>query len=428
MDKMDISVTIKNPFGHIKAITSKSYAHRHLICSALSDTPNFVEITDTSSDIEATIQCLNSLGANITQTETGFHVDPISTIRKNAVLDCNESGSTFRFLLPIACALGAESSFIMKPGLANRPITPLYIQLAKKGCILSPEKSIPLSTKGKLRSGTYKLAGNVSSQYITGLLLALPLLRKKSSIILNTKLESSGYIDMTIDVLSRYNIQVIKTEEGYEIPEDMQYHLKGYYPAGQTPVEKDWSNAAFFLCAGAFSEHGITVEGLNTSSYQKDRMILDILRMMGASVYVNDNFVTIKKSQLHAIDIDASEIPDLVPILALLACISKGTTHIYNAKRLRIKESDRLSSTYDMLSKLGAEIEEKQDSLVIKGQEALNGGAVHSHNDHRIAMTAAIASIVCKDPVVIKDAHAVNKSYPAFFEDFASIGGITERI
>lgn len=426
MDKMDISVTIKNPFGHIKAITSKSYAHRHLICSALSDTPNFVEITDTSSDIEATIQCLNSLGANITQTETGFHVDPISTIRKNAVLDCNESGSTFRFLLPIACALGAESSFIMKPGLANRPITPLYIQLAKKGCILSPEKSIPLSTKGKLRSGTYKLAGDVSSQYITGLLLALPLLSKKSRIILNTKLESSGYIDMTIDVLSKYNVQIIKTEEGYEIPEDMQYHTT--YPARQTPVEKDWSNAAFFLCAGAFSEHGITVEGLNTNSYQKDRMVLDILKIMGASVYIKENLITISKSQLYATDIDASEIPDLVPILALLASISRGTTHIYNAKRLRIKESDRLSSTCDMLKKLGADIEEKQDSLVIKGKEALNGGTVHSHNDHRIAMTAAIASIVCKNPVIIKDAHAVNKSYPAFFEDFASIGGITERI
>lgn len=420
---MDISVTIKNPFGHIKAITSKSYAHRHLICSVLSDAPNFIGITDSSDDIDATIQCLNALGADIVHIENGFSVKPIKTVTKDAMLDCNESGSTFRFLLPITCALGAESSFIMKPGLAYRPITPLYRQLADKGCNLSPEGSIPFNTKGQLKNGIFELAGNVSSQYITGLLLSLPLLKNSSSIILTSPLESSGYVDITIDVLSKYDVEIKRIENGFIIPGNARYHS-----SGKADVEKDWSNAAFFLCAGALSEKGVTVEGLNTASYQKDRIVLDILKKMGANVSVQSNFITVKRNRLSATDIDASEIPDLVPIISLIASVSEGTTCIFNAKRLRIKESDRLSSTCDMLKKLGASIEERKDSLVIKGKSILDGGIVYSHNDHRIAMTAAIASIVTKDTVTITDAQAVNKSYPAFFNDFVKIGGITERI
>lgn len=420
---MDISVGAKNTGGTVKAITSKSHAHRHLICSALSDVPCFVEITDTSADIEATLQCLNSLGAAITATDKGFNVQPLAAVRKNAILDCNESGSTFRFLLPVTCALGAQSSFIMKQGLSSRPITSLHKLLTEKGCVLSPEGSIPFHTEGKLTGGIYELEGNVSSQYVTGLLLALPLLKKKSTVLLTTPLQSSGYVDITVDILSAYNVNIIKTEKGFDIPDDAHYH-----PEGKITVEKDWSNAAFFLCAGAFSECGITVTGLNIHSYQKDKTIIDILKTMGAFVSVNDDSITVKKNKLYATDIDASEIPDLVPIIALTASVSSGTTSIYNAERLRIKESDRLSSTCDMLKRLGADIKEKTDSLVIKGKRILNGGTVHSYNDHRIAMTAAIASIVCRDVVIIKGAHAVNKSYPAFFEDFESVGGITERI
>ncbi len=420
---MDISVTIKNPVGHIKAITSKSYAHRHLICSALSDMTNFVEIQETSQDIDATAQCLNALGAHITREDNGFRVEPIKEVYKNSVLDCNESGSTFRFLLPLSCALGADASFIMQPGLAKRPITPMYQKLTEKGCTFSREGVVPFLTKGKLKGGTYELAGDVSSQYITGLLLSLPLLKENSRIILNTKLESSGYVDMTIDVLSAYGIHINRIQEGFEIPSNSEYHSTGH-----SDVEKDWSNASFFLCAGALSQQGITVEGLNIKSFQKDRMVLDILERMGAAITINNNLITIKRDSLHSTDIDASEIPDLIPVLCLVASVSEGTTVVYNAKRLRIKESDRLSSTYDMLKKLGADIEEKQDSLIITGKQMLNGGSVYSFNDHRIAMTAAIASIVSKNAVIIQDAHAVKKSYPAFFVDFTKIGGITEIV
>lgn len=422
-DNMDISVTIKNPFGHIKAITSKSYAHRHLICSALSDKTNFVEIQETSQDIDATVRCLNALGSNITHEKNGFRVEPITKANRNAVLDCKESGSTFRFLLPISCALGADSSFTMQPGLAKRPITPLYMQLAAKGCTFSQEGVVPFLTKGRLKSGTYELTGDVSSQYITGLLMALPLLKESSRIILSSKLESSGYVDMTIDVLSGYGIHINRIQQGFEIPDNIEYHSSGH-----ADVEKDWSNASFFLCAGALSEQGITVEGLNVKSLQKDKMILDILSRMGAAISVNNNYVTIRKDKLSATDIDASEIPDLVPILSLMASVSRGKTVIYNAKRLRIKESDRLSSTYDMLKRLGADIKEEQDSLIITGKQMLNGGSVYSFNDHRIAMTAAIASIVSKETVIIQDAQAVNKSYPDFFKDFAEIGGITKIV
>ena len=228
---------------------------------------------------------------------------------------------------------------------------------------------------------------------------------------------------MTADVMNQYNVKIIKTEKGFEVPGNATYT-----PTGNMSIEKDWSNAAFFLCAGAFSERAITVTGLNSQSYQKDKTIIDILKTTGAYVTVNKDTVTVKKNRLNATDIDASQIPDLVPVLALLAAVSEGTTNIFNAKRLKLKESDRLSSTCDMLKTLGADITEKPDSLVITGKEMLNGGTVCSHNDHRIAMTAAIASIVCENAVIIKDAHAVNKSYPAFFRDFASIGGITERI
>ena len=420
---MDISVTVKNPGGTVKAITSKSHAHRHLICSALSDVPNFVEVTDTSSDIDATVQCLNSLGANITAEKNGFYINPIKTVRINALLDCNESASTFRFLLPVTCALGAKSSFIMKKGLSKRPITPLYNQLIGKGCTLSLEGTVPFLTEGQLKSGIYQLPGDVSSQYISGLLLALPLLKNKSGILLTSDLQSSGYVDMTADVMNQYNVKIIKTEKGFEIPGNATYT-----PTGNMSIEKDWSNAAFFLCAGAFSERGITVTGLNIHSRQTDKTIIDILKTTGAYVTVNKDSVTVKKNRLNATDIDASQIPDLVPVLALLAAVAEGTTNIFNAKRLQLKESNRLSSTYDMLKTLGADITEKPDSLVITGKEMLNGGTVCSHNDHRIAMTAAIASVVCENAVIIKEAHAVNKSYPAFFRDFASIGGITERI
>lgn len=420
---MDIKVTIKNPKGSIQAIASKSQAHRHLICSALSGSSNSILIKETSLDIEATVSCLNSLGASIIKTQTGFDVTPITLVNKYAILDCNESGSTFRFMLPITCALHADAIFIMKPGLAKRPITQLYKQLENKGCNMSSEGSVPFITKGQLQPGEFRLPGDISSQYITGLLMALPLLKEQSSILLDSKLESSGYVDITIDVLHKYGIKINRIENGYAIPGKQKY-----ISPKQVEIEKDWSNAAFFLCAGALTTYGITVEGLDVDCYQKDKSILEILKRMGAIVEDSSKQITVKRNILIATDIDASEIPDLVPILSLVASVSEGTTKIFNAKRLRIKESDRLQSTCDMLKALGADIEVEDDSLIINGKNMLSGGTIDSCNDHRIAMTAAISSIVCENPVTIKDAQAVNKSYPSFFEDLAIIGGNIETV
>ncbi|NLF37412.1 MAG: 3-phosphoshikimate 1-carboxyvinyltransferase [Clostridiaceae bacterium] len=420
---MNISLTINNPTGEINAIASKSYAHRHLICSALSDKPNYLKINQSSQDIEATINCLNALGATIVKNDNGIAISPISKIIKNACLDCNESGSTFRFMLPISCALNSESVFQMKPGLARRPITNLYLQLKSKGCILSEEGSVPFYANGQLQGGDFSLPGNISSQFITGLLMALPLLNLKSTITLTSDLESSGYVDITIDVLKNYGVNIEKKFNKFIIPENQKY-----ISPGNADIEKDWSNAAFFLCAGALTDKGITVTGLNRNSHQKDMYILNVLKDIGADISFSENKITVKKNKLNSFELDAKEIPDIIPVLSLVASLSKGTSRIYNAKRLRIKESDRLSSIYDMLKKIGAQIEQDDDTLLITGKPMLKGGIVDSFNDHRIAMTAAIASISCENPVIIKDAQAINKSYPSFLDDFIKIGGKVETV
>ncbi len=431
----NVKVIIKNPHGTLEAIESKSQAHRYIIGCALSDKPNKFTLKEMSQDIEATISCLNSLGANISTNTSKkesdllsnndnqnneISIEPIKIVRKKTILDCNESGSTFRFLLPLACALESESIFVMKEGLAKRPIKDLYNQLIKNGCKLSIEGSLPFHTKGKLEASDYVLPGDVSSQYISGLLMALPLLDRKSSISLSSTVESLGYIEMTLDMLKTFHID-IKVSSDF-----MKYEIEGnqkYISSSNVSIEKDWSNSAFFLAAGALSDKEIIIKGLNLESLQKDKMILDILKKMGADIAIDKTAISIKKKELKALDIDVGQIPDLVPILSILCSLAKGTSKIYNAKRLRIKESDRIESTYQMLKALGADVTSGEDFLIIKGKPQLNGGQINSFNDHRIAMSGAIAAIVSREPVIIENAKAINKSYPSFFDDFKKVGG-----
>ena len=378
---------------HIKAITSKSDAHRALICAALSENECEVAMDTTSDDIEATKRCLKNIMCGKKE------------------LYCGESGSTFRFLIPVVAALGNEVYFYPEGRLPYRPLSPLYEELQKHGCILSDKGSVPFKVKGKLEPGTYEIPGNVSSQFISGLLFALPLLKGDSDIIVTGDIQSEDYINMTINTMEKFKVNIKKTTYGYRVKGDQKYVSPEIYN-----VEGDWSNAAFFLAAGAFIEEGIKVSGLSMDSIQGDKKIVDILKEFGARVTVEDNCVTVRPGTLKGIDIDASQIPDMVPALAVLAVRAYGRTNIYNAGRLRIKESDRLKTVRETIENLGGDISELSDSLIINGTGMLEGGSVSSHNDHRIAMMAALASLISKNKVVIKDSDAVKKSYPDFFK------------
>lgn len=400
--------------GKIRAIASKSQAHRLLICAALSDAPSKILCADRSADIDATARCLNALGAKIEYCDGAFSVVPIQKLPKEAILDCGESGSTLRFMLPIAAALGVQTQFVMHGRLSKRPLSPLQELLQSKGiCFIKPTEDT-LKISGRLRAGLYQIAGNVSSQFVSGLLFALPLLDESSEIMLTSKLESAPYVDLTIDALRTFGIAPKKTENGWEILKQQRYCA-----SAEQAVEGDWSNAAFWLCAGAVCAP-MCVSGLRLDSAQGDREILNILRRFGAKIDIKNEGITVAPQQLHGIQIDASNIPDLVPPMALVACCASGTSRIFGAERLKIKESDRLLSVSQALNNLGGKVTVTADGLLIEGC-ALKGGKIDSQNDHRIAMLAAMASSVCSAEIELDGAQAVNKSYPDFWEDFRNL-------
>ncbi len=412
MEKIFKNARVKSK---IRAISSKSEAHRALVCAALSDRETRLICTDTNADIDATASCLRSLGAKIVRTGDGFLVSPINRLNKAQTLDCNESGSTLRFLLPLACALGADCMFFMRGRLSNRPLSPLYELLADNGISLSPQGENPFKTSGRLRCGEYRLSANVSSQYISGMLFALSVLQGESSLCLEGNVESAPYIEMTVETLKKF---------GADIDFDAEnniFHIKGkekLISPDTVCIGGDWSNAAFSLCAGAIGKNAVTLTHLDKNSTQGDRAVLKILAEMGADIQMNGSEITVSPSKLHGLRIDAANIPDLVPILATAASVARGETLIYNASRLRLKESDRIESVCSMLTSLGADIKATEDGMIIQGKKSLFGGSVDSFNDHRIAMSAAIASLACETEVKISRFEAINKSYPSFPDIF----------
>ena len=400
--------------GTIQSVPSKSFLHRALICAALADKPTSIACKSVCEDVEATADCLRALGAEILYRESAFSVLPIVK-KESAVLQCGESGSTLRFLLPVAAALGTETVFRVGDGLAKRPIAPLCEELVRHGVLLSGE-TFPLRLAGKLQPGEYVLPGNVSSQFFTGLLLALPLADKPSVIHTKGMLESAPYVDMTLEMLSRFGVSVQRKES------DMEIFPAAYRSPGSIEVCGDWSCAAFWLAAGVLGGN-VSVKGLQKESLQGDKAIVEILQSMGGNVEWQGETLTAKRSELHGIDFDASQTPDLVPILAVMAALADGVTHITGASRLQYKESDRLHSVHALIRSLGGECEEAAGGLTIVGKSFLRGGNVNSFGDHRIAMSAAIASCRCKEPVVLSGAECIRKSYPGFWEDFEQTGG-----
>lgn len=404
---MDIQITPAPISGGIEGIASKSFAHRALICAALAKGKSEIRINTTSADIEATIGCLENMGAVIEKNCNVYSVTPIENVPEKAVIDCGESGSTIRFLLPVICALGISAEIHGSGRLPERPLSPLKEELIRTGASISDE--FPLQVSGRISSDEFTLCGDVSSQFVTGLLMALAYLGG-GRINLLPPVQSRPYIDITLEVLRTFGADIKEKNNTFYINPSP---LTGCSFA----VEADWSNAAFPLCMGA------EVTGLNPQSTQGDKAIIDVLKNMGAEISENNGSFRADISSLHGCRINAADIPDAVPVIAAIAATAKGETVIYNGERLRIKESDRIMTTAHMISSLGGNIAETADGLIINGKEHLDGGEVSSFNDHRIAMAAAVAACRCKGDVIIHNADAVNKSYPAFFDDYNKLGG-----
>lgn len=480
-------------------IASKSQAHRALICAALADAPTRIVCNSSSQDVAATVRCLEALGARVEWRDDGMLMMPIgyavqsgrgdydgacaasvseidaTNVRPNVnssdeaintpspitaaalinsadvqrapvsapLLDCGESGSTLRFMLPLAGALGRECAFTGQGKLPKRPLSPMYEQLAAHGMRMSAQGSFPLTCAGQLTPGRYEIAGNISSQFITGLLMALPLLAGDSELRVIGHLESRPYVDITLDVLKKFGIAIEQHAQGFIIPGGQRFKS----PVSMR-IEGDWSSAAFWLAAGALGENdvsGVPCElsdtvstsderdadakrcvicaPLDPESAQGDRAIADILRRFGARIECIGDAVLARPAQLSGIALDASDIPDLVPIIAVVAGASRGDTVISGVSRLRLKESDRICSVLALLDSLGVSAEESDGVLTVHGRGRLEGGTVDSFGDHRIVMAAAVAGSVARAPVTISGAQVSDKSYPGFFDIFAALGG-----
>ena len=386
---MDITIEPGRLCGIVSAPPSKSQAHRYLICAALSSNPTTLICPDTSRDIEATVGCLNALGAQITRTADGYSIEPIQNVPQRAVLKCCESGSTLRFLLPIVGALGVDATFWMEGRLPQRPLSPLWEEMERMGCTLSRPTADTIRCCGRLKAGNYEISGAVSSQFITGLLFALSLIDGACELFVPGNIESQPYITMTEEAMSLFG-------------------APNYRSPGTVTVEGDWSNGAFWVAAQVLGST-LTVKGLNSISIQGDRVVVDIADQL------MDGCPTIS----------AADIPDLIPILSVIAAANHGAVFT-DIRRLRLKESDRVTAITEMINGLGGSAEAAENTLTIHGT-GLIGGAVDSHNDHRIAMAAAIAATVCKKPVTVIGADAIQKSYPTFWEEYRRLGGNYEQ-
>lgn len=418
--------------GEVKIPPSKSMAHRAVICAALGNGMSKVTNIDYSDDIIATIEAMSALGAKITKKEDYLEVYGIKSpenieankVKTERTIDCNESGSTLRFLVPIAALFDGVNRFVGRGNLGKRPLDTYYNIFDEQNIKYSYKEGIlDLKTEGRLQSGEFKVKGNISSQFITGLLFTLPLLDGDSKIIITTEMESKGYIDLTLSAMKDFGIEIINNNyQEFIIRGNQTYKSRDYR------VEGDYSQAAFFFCADALSNN-VILNDLKLDSLQGDKEVIDILTRMGVKISdKNNGLIGTVSDGLKSTVIDGSQCPDIIPVVSLVAALSEGTTEIINAGRLRIKECDRLAAVTSELNKLGAKITEKEDGLIIQGVKELKGGVeVWSHKDHRIAMTIAIASTVCTEPIILKDYECVSKSYPQFWEDFKNVGGVFDE-
>lgn len=410
--------------GNVTPPPSKSQAHRLLICAALGNEPSSVVCNSVNDDIMATMRCLNSLGAEITFSSGVFDIKPVKVVKRGE-LDCGESGSTLRFLMSVAAVLGADATFVGRGKLPQRPMGALTDLLSVHGIEFSRHTAdeLPVSCRGTLDGGKFVLPGDISSQYLTGLLFALPLASCDSSIEITGTLTSASYIDMTIDALRTSGIVVERYGNVFNIKGNQCYRLPE-----RVVVEGDWSSAAFWVVAGVIGKQPLTVCGMNNGSIQGDSAIIDHLRSMGAFIETVGDKVVAMPSHLFGAELDCMDTPDLVPVLSIAAATAQGTTTFTNVGRLRFKESDRLAAMKSVLASFGIDSTIGEDTFTVYGGEPRAISPVDSFGDHRIAMSAAIMSTVAQGTTIISGTGCVAKSYPSFFEDFAALGGVVEKV
>ena len=414
-------------YGRILVPSSKSMGHREIICAGLADGTSIVDNISMSKDIEATCRCLKAFGVKLEAVKSNFAGRTALRITGNRKLvpccsgaDCGESGSTLRFFIPLAAMLDKRFTFIGHGKLVSRPLQAYYDIFSEQGLeYTNVNGQLPLTINGRMKAGIFRLPGNVSSQFISGLLFALPLLNGDSIIELTSKLESASYVDMTISCLAKYGIKIINENHQCYIIQGNQC-----YKSSNSQVEGDWSQIAFWAVGGCIGK-GTICEGVDYDVLQGDMAIIDIMKSMGAKMKTTDGSLHIDRSITKGTVIDAADCPDIIPVLTVLAAVSEGRTEIINAGRLRIKECDRLTAISTELNKLGADITELSEGLIINGKpEGLLGGVeVDAWNDHRIAMSLAIAAQCCRNPFVLNGAECVAKSYPDFWHDYERVGG-----
>ncbi|WP_195268205.1 3-phosphoshikimate 1-carboxyvinyltransferase [Eubacterium sp. 1001713B170207_170306_E7] len=422
-----VEITPKKLGGVIEIPPSKSVSHRAVMCAALSQGTSVITNILLSEDITATCKAMETLGAEIKyqENESGRYTLTITGVScpdtEGKTIDCGESGSTLRFIIPLLALKARKSRVIGRGRLVCRPMQPYYDIFEEQGITYRKEtggQELPLCFTGNLKPGTYRLNGSISSQFITGLLFALPLLNGDSVIEITTPLESRPYIDITLDVMEKFGIAVANEDYRlFRIAGNQQYKAQDYR------VEGDFSQGAFWLVGGILGDK-IDCEDLQPASSQGDKAIVEIIQSMGGSVSQTGTGYAAEPGRTHGAVVDVSQCPDLVPVLTVLAALSQGTTEIVGAARLRFKESDRLAAMNEVLTTLGARITEHPEGMTIEGVGHFTGGVVDSHNDHRIAMAAAIASFACQDKLTITGAESVRKSYPDFWKDFRKMGGI----
>ena len=427
-------VTYGNEFrgGRVTLPPSKSVAHRAMLCAALSRGSCALSHMAGSQDIDATARTIEALGGEVRlEEDRGLCLVEGAGLGRaqGGVIHCGESGSTLRFLIPIACALGGRWTFTGEGRLPERPLD-VYRELLPAHGVRYQDPGrefLPLTVEGRLEPGVFALPGNVSSQFITGLLLALPLLSGDSEIVLTTPLESEGYVNLTLQAMERFGVTASRTGRGWRVPGGQRYLPQ------DLAVEGDWSQAAFFLTMAALAPARAQVElaGLSRDSLQGDKACVELFEGFGLDLRWEGDLLLCGNPRagepfrgLRGQVIDAAQIPDMVPALSVCAALSQGETAIVNAQRLRLKESDRLAAMEAALTALGGKVLSREDGLVLKGVETLNGGRALGVNDHRVVMALAGAALGSQGPVTVTDAWSVRKSYPGFFDDFMRLGGI----
>jgi len=409
--------------GEIQAPPSKAYTHRMLISALLSNGTSKILKPLFSDDTEATLGAIKAFGAEAELQENNWTIRGVESLKApEKPINCGESGATLRFMISVAALAPRPTVFTFGSSLERRPVAPLLRSLKELGADsslqLKEESSLVRIYGGGIRGGNTSIRGDISSQFVSGLLFACPMAKEDSKITVTTPLESRSYVGMTIEVLDKHGIRVHASNDlkQLEVPSNQRYKPCNHEVSG------DFSSAAFLLASAAVTSSKVKVKNLRYHTTQGDRTILDILKEMGSMIRVGNEYVEIEGEPLNAMDVNAKDIPDLVPVCAVLACYSKGVSKIYNAKRLRYKESDRLVSLHTELKKMGAEIMMEKDSLIIRGPCMMRGTSIDPHNDHRIAMACAVAALGARGETKIQNSECVNKSYPKFFQDLRSLG------